>query len=80
MNNFSKNHNREITPDLLMKRKVREINEHVLAGKSCYWDKSPEKRLRVFRARSLKGRFQILPIAGQRWMDAKLEDNFEFCR
>lgn len=81
MNKFQKkNHNREDAPDLLIKRKVREINDHVLAGKPCYWDKSPGKRLRVFRARVSKGRFQILPIAGQRWMDAQLGDNFELCR
>lgn len=70
-----------MTDEQKIRRKVREINDHVLSGKPCYWDLSAtQKRHRVFRARMSKGKFQIMPIAGRKWLDASLEDNFEFCR
>jgi hypothetical protein len=68
-----------MTDEQKIRRKVREVNDHVSAGKPCYWDRA-EKRLRVFRARMSKGRLQIMPIAGRKWLDASLQDNFEFYR
>ena len=68
-----------MTDEQKIRRKVREVNDHVSAGKPCYWDRA-EKRLRVFRARMSKGKFQIMPIAGRTWLDASLQDNFEFYR
>lgn len=53
-----------MTDEQKIRRKVREVNDHVSAGKPCYWDRA-EKRLRVFRARMSKGKFQIMPIAGR---------------
>lgn len=70
-----------MTDEQKTRRKVREINDHVSAGKPCYWDvAATQKRYRVFRARMSKGRFQIMPLAGQKWLDASLTDNIEFCR
>jgi hypothetical protein len=69
-----------------IRAKVREINNHVQAGKPCYWDRTTEasgtirRRHRVFRARFSKGKFQIQPLAPQKWLDASVEDNFEFYR
>jgi hypothetical protein len=68
-----------MTDEQKIRRKVREINGHVSAGKPCYWDRN-EKRYRVFRARMSKGKFQVQPVAPARWMDASLTDNFEFYR
>jgi hypothetical protein len=69
-----------MTDEQKIRRKVREINDHVSAGKPCYWDQSEQKRYRVFRARMSKGKFQVQPVAPARWMDASLADSFEFCR
>ena len=76
---YQKIHNRESTPEQKIRRKVREVNDHVSAGKPCYWDHA-QKRLRVFRARLSKGKFQVMPLAGRKWLDASLEDHFEFYR
>lgn len=62
-----------------IRSKVRELNQHVQAGRPCYWDRG-QRRLRVFRARFNKGKFQIQPVAPQKWLDASLADHFEFCR
>jgi hypothetical protein len=69
-----------MTDEQKIRRKVREINDHVSAGKPCYWDQSEQKRYRVFRARMSKGRFQVMPLAGQKWIEASLTDHFEFYR
>ncbi len=63
-----------------IRRKVREINDHIDAGKPVYWGRTPEKRFRVFRARFSKGRFQILSVAGLMWLEANLGDDFELSR
>jgi hypothetical protein len=76
---YQETHNRESSDEQKIRRKVRELNEHVTSGKPCYWDHG-QKRHRVFRARMNKGKFQIMPIAPQKWLDASLTDNFEFCR
>lgn len=70
----------QLTIDQQIKRKVREINERVQAGKPAYWNQSSAKKYRIFRARYFKGRFQIQPIAPQKWMDAQITDIFELCR
>ncbi len=69
-----------MTDELQIKRKVRAINDHLFAGKPVYWDKSNQKRYRVFRARLSKGKFQIMPVAGRKWIEAGIEDHFEFHR
>lgn len=71
---------KELTTEQKIRRRVREINEHVLAGKPCYWDRKPEERFRVFRARIKKGKFQINPVSSFNWCEADLTDNFEFSR
>lgn len=71
---------REMTDEQRIRRKVREINDHVFAGKLAYWNQSPQKKYRVFRARYSKGRFQIMPLAPQKWLDAGINDVFELYR
>jgi len=76
---YQEMHNHESSVEQKIRRKVREINDHVYAGKPCYWDRA-EKRYRVFRARLSKGKFQIMPLAGQKWLEASIDDQFEFYR
>jgi len=73
-----------MTDEQTIRRKVREINDYLFAGKPVYWDRpapggqNGHKRFRVFRARLSKGKFQIMPLAGRKWLDAGITDNFEF--
>jgi len=69
----------ELTVEQKIRRKAREINDHVSAGKPCYWDVG-QKRYRVFCARVSKGRLQVMPLASRKWLNASLADNFEFYR
>ena len=69
----------ELTVEQKIRRKAREINDHVSAGKPCYWDVG-QKRYRVFCARMSKGKLQVMPLASRKWLTASLDDHFEFYR
>lgn len=69
----------ELTTEQKIRRKAREINDHVISGRACYWDHE-KKHLRVFRARLSKGKFQVMPLMGRKWLNASLNDHFEFYR
>ena len=51
---------------------IRQINEYLRAGKPCYLQ-TPERNVRIFRARTHKGQFQIMPMPSDKWQDADIK-------
>jgi len=48
---------------------IPQIREFLRAGKPCYLQ-TPAGNVRIFRVRVVKGRFQIMPMNGNKWWNA----------
>lgn len=58
---------------------VRQINDHVQAGKPAYWEKpGASVRPRIIRARVKAGKFQVKTFSG--WVTASETDKIDLAR